>query len=120
VATFYPYLPDLSIAQVMFLAGLTIAILGALALPHGPGVRWLRRPAAVITTALRTSAGLPEAVLRSAPTRQRPSGAIVPLAAPVQAAARRFAALPAPTRHAWLVQHLAALRARRITLAQLP
>src|SRR5438034_2441813 len=33
VATFYPYLPDLSIAQVMFLAGLTIAILGALALP---------------------------------------------------------------------------------------
>jgi hypothetical protein len=286
VATFYPYLPDLSIAQVMFLAGLTIAILGALALPNGSGVRWLRRPAAVITTAgllaagtavalagtgkldahgmiaipalhdtandrplryspvcsrtaipvclnpactsylpatavaltpvlneiaglpgaptrvsqaaatyhqdtgnsvsvsmagpslsgtppvfrlllpfqlpgpsmstselaaavrstagpalvasvvgdgpgatpaqravaaaLRTSVGLPEAVLRSAPTRQRPSGAIVPLPAPVQAAARRFAALPALSRHAWLVQHLAVLRAGRITLAQLP
>src|SRR5439155_8125395 len=56
VATFYPYLPDLSIAQVMFLAGLTIAILGALALPAGRG-RWLRRPAAVITTAGLLAAG---------------------------------------------------------------
>ena len=36
------------------------------------------------------------------------------------AAARRFAALPAATRHAWLAAHLAALRAGRITLAQLP
>ena len=39
---------------------------------------------------------------------------------PAYAAAVRFAALPAPTRHAWLVQHLAALRAGRITLAQIP
>jgi hypothetical protein len=286
VATFYPYLPDLSIAQVMFLAGLTIAILGTLALSNGSGVRWLRWPAAAcaaaglltagtavmlagtgrlddhgmiaipalhdaandrplrytpvcsrtaipvclnpayasylpatvaaltpvlneiaglpgaparvsqaaatyhqdtgnsvsvsmagpslsgtppvfrlllpfqlpgptmsaselaaavrstagpalvagvagdgpgatpaqqaVAAALRTSAGLPEAVLRSAPTRQHPSGVIVPLPAPVQAAARRFAALPAPARHAWLVRHLAALQAGRITLAQLP
>ena len=285
VATFYPYLPDLSIAQVLFLAGLTIAILGTLALPAGRG-RWLRRPAAVITTAgllatgtavalagtgkldahgmiaipalhdaasdrplrytpvcnrtaipvclnpaytsylpatdaaltpvlneiaglpgaparisqaaatyhqgtgnslsismagpsfsgtppvfrlllpfqlpgptmstseltatvrstagpalvasvtgdgpganpaqravaaaLRTSAGLPQSVLRTAPTRQRPNGAIVPLPVPVQTAARRFAALPPQARHAWLVRHLAALRAGRITLAQLP
>jgi hypothetical protein len=73
-----------------------------------------------VAAALRTSAGLPEAALRSAPTRQRPNGAIVPLPAPVQAAARRFAALPASARHTWLVRHLAALRARRITLAQLP
>ena len=36
VATFYPYLPDLPIAQIMFLAGLTVAVLGALALPGGP------------------------------------------------------------------------------------
>jgi hypothetical protein len=285
-ATFYPYLPDLSIAQIMFLAGLTIAILGALALPSGRSGRWLRRPAAVITmagllaagtavalagtgtldahgmiaipalhdaandrplryapacshtaipvclnpaytsylpataaaltpvlneiaglpgaparisqaavnyqqgtgnsvsvsmagpplsgtppvfhllfpfqlsgptmtssevaaavrstagpgivaeaigdgpgatpaqravaAALRTSAGLPEAVLRTAPSRQRPNGSIVPLPVPVQAAARRFAALPATARHAWLVRHLAALRAGRVTLAQLP
>jgi len=39
---------------------------------------------------------------------------------PAYAAARRFAALPAPARHAWLLRHLAALRAGRITLAQLP
>jgi hypothetical protein len=83
----------------------------------GPGATPAQR---AVAAALRISAGLPEAVLQSAPTRQRPSGAIVPLPVPVQAAARRFAALPASARHAWLVQHLAALRAGRITLAQLP
>jgi len=38
----------------------------------------------------------------------------------VAAAAQRFAALPAATRHAWLASHLAALRAGQLTLAQLP
>jgi len=38
----------------------------------------------------------------------------------ISAAARRFAALPASARHAWLAAHLAALRAGHITLAQLP
>ena len=57
VATFYPYLPDLAIAQVMFLAGLTVAVLGALALPAGPGGRWLRRPAAAVTAAGLLAAG---------------------------------------------------------------
>jgi hypothetical protein len=38
----------------------------------------------------------------------------------VSAAAARFGALPAAARHAWLAAHLAALRAGRITLAQLP
>jgi hypothetical protein len=47
VATFYPYLPDLSIVQVMFTAGLTVAILGALGIPVAR-MRWL---AAVITAA---------------------------------------------------------------------
>ena len=282
--TFYSYLPDLSIAQVMFLTGLTAAVLGAMALLNGPGRGWLRRPAAVITTAgllaagtavalagtgeldahgmiaipalhdaasdrplrytpvcshtaipvclnpafasylpaaataltpvlsevaglpgaparisqaaatyrqsagnfvavglagppvsgtppvfrfllpsqlpgptmttgelaaavrstagpaivasvigdglgatqsqravaaaLRMSVGLPQSV-QPAPTRQRPN-ATVPLPEPVQSAARRFAALPASARHSWLVQHLSALRAGRITLAQLP
>ena len=32
VATFYPYLPDLSMAQVMFLGGITLAVLGGLGL----------------------------------------------------------------------------------------
>ncbi len=40
VASFYPYLPDLSIAQVMFAAGLTVAILGALGMPVAR-MRWL-------------------------------------------------------------------------------
>ena len=57
VGTFYHYLPDLSIAQVMFLAGLTIAVLAALTLPSGPGGRWLRRPAAAVTAAGLLAAG---------------------------------------------------------------
>jgi hypothetical protein len=43
-----------------------------------------------------------------------------PVTGPVYAAARRFAALPAAARHAWLAAHLPALRAGRLTLAQLP
>ena len=39
---------------------------------------------------------------------------------PAFAAAHRFAALPSAARHAWLARHLAALRAGRITVAQLP
>jgi hypothetical protein len=38
----------------------------------------------------------------------------------VTAAAARFAALPAATRHTWLAANLAALKAGRVTLAQLP
>jgi hypothetical protein len=57
VGTFYPYLPDLAIAQVIFLAGLTVAVLGAVVLPKGSVGRWLRRPAAVITTAGMLAAG---------------------------------------------------------------
>jgi hypothetical protein len=40
--------------------------------------------------------------------------------AQIAAAAQRFAALPAATRHAWLASHLAGLRAGQLTLAQLP
>jgi hypothetical protein len=57
LATFYPYLPDLPIAQVMFLAGLTAALLGVLGLPAGSGGRWLRRSAAAITAAGLLAAG---------------------------------------------------------------
>jgi len=39
---------------------------------------------------------------------------------PVYTAARRFAALPASARHAWLTEYLATIRAGRLTLAQLP
>ena len=57
VATFYPYLPDLSLAQVMFLAGLTVAALGVLGLPQGYGSRGLRRFAAALTAAGLLAAG---------------------------------------------------------------
>jgi hypothetical protein len=39
---------------------------------------------------------------------------------PAAQAAKRFAALTPDARHAWLAGHLAALRAGRVTLAQLP
>jgi len=54
---FYPYLPDLPIAQVMFLAGLAAAALGALGLPAAAGARWLRAAAAVLTAAGLAAAG---------------------------------------------------------------
>jgi hypothetical protein len=51
-----------------------------------------------------------------------PGNGVPPLApgSPADAAAKRFAALPATARHAWLVDHLTALRAGRITLGELP
>jgi hypothetical protein len=57
VATFYHYVPDLSVVQIMFVAGLTMAILGALGLPAGSGGRWLRRCAAASTAAGLLAAG---------------------------------------------------------------
>jgi hypothetical protein len=57
VATFYRYLPDLSIAQVMFLAGITIALLGVLGVLPGAGGRWLRGAAAVIIAVGLAAAG---------------------------------------------------------------
>jgi hypothetical protein len=57
VGTFYHYLPDLSIAQVMFLAGIAGAVLGALGLPAGSGGRWLRGSAAAVTVAGLLAAG---------------------------------------------------------------
>lgn len=54
-ATFYPYVPDLSIAQLMFLAGLTLALLGAVAW-QGGGPR-VRAASAVVAMAGLLAAG---------------------------------------------------------------
>jgi hypothetical protein len=54
-ATFFPYAPDLSIAQLMFLVGLAVAVLGALALA-GSGRR-VRAAAAVVAAAGLLAAG---------------------------------------------------------------
>jgi hypothetical protein len=48
---FYPYLPDLPIARIIFLAGILAAFLGLLGLPARAGGRWLRGTAAVVTLA---------------------------------------------------------------------
>jgi len=55
VATFYPFLPDLSIAQVMLLAGFTLALLGVLTLPASG--RAARTVAAGLTGAGLLAAG---------------------------------------------------------------
>jgi hypothetical protein len=57
MATFYPYVPDLAIAQVIFPAGLAVALLAALALPRGSGGRRLRAAAAAVTAAGLAAAG---------------------------------------------------------------
>jgi hypothetical protein len=74
VATFYRYLPDLSIAQVMFTAGLSAAVLGGLGLPavNGPRLRWL---AALVTAAGLGAAGT--AVTLTGTGRLDPHGMIV-------------------------------------------
>jgi hypothetical protein len=54
-ATFYPYAADLSIAQLMFLAGLVLAVLGALALPASG--RRVQAAAAVVAVAGVLTAG---------------------------------------------------------------
>ena len=57
MAIFYPYLPDLAITQVLFLAGLAAAVLGALGLRAAAGGRWLRCAAAVAAAAGLAAAG---------------------------------------------------------------
>jgi hypothetical protein len=75
VGAYYHYLPDLSIAQVMFTTGLTLAVLGALgasAVMNGPRLRWL---AALIAAAGLAAAGT--AVALAGTGRLDPHGMIV-------------------------------------------
>ena len=73
---FYPYLPDLPIARVMFLAGIAVAALGLLGLPAQAGGPWLRRGAAVITLAGVAAAGC--AVGLAGTARLGPHGMVIP------------------------------------------
>jgi len=57
LATFYRYLPDLPIAQLIFLGGCTAALLGILGVPAGAGGRWLRGSAATLAVAGVVAAG---------------------------------------------------------------
>ena len=73
---FYPYLPDLAIAQVMFLAGLAAAALGAIGLPAAAGGRWLRGAAAAVTVAGLAAAGT--AVSLAGTARVEAHGIVIP------------------------------------------
>ena len=75
-----------------------------------------------VQAALLRGAGIPFAAQPElmATTKNGPGPAPGPATGPVYAAARRLAALPAAARHAWLAAHLAALRAGRLTLRELP
>ena len=73
---FYPYLPDLPIARIMFLAGIAVAALGLLGLPAAGGGPGLRRAAAVVTlagvAAAVTAVGLADTA------RLGPHGMVIP------------------------------------------
>jgi len=73
---FYPYVPDLAIAQAVFLAGLSAAALGTLGLPAAAGGRWLRRAAAVVTAAGLAAAGTGVALAGTA--RLEAHGMVIP------------------------------------------
>jgi hypothetical protein len=75
-----------------------------------------------VQAALLRGAGIPFAAQPGlmATTKNGPGPPPGPATGPVYAAARRLATLPAGARHAWLAAHLAALRAGRLTLKDLP
>jgi hypothetical protein len=73
---FYPYLPDLPIARMMFLAGIAVAALGLLGLPARAGGAWLRRAAVVVTLAGVAAALTASGLARTA--RLTPPGMVIP------------------------------------------
>jgi hypothetical protein len=73
---FYPWLPDLPIAQIMFLAGIGVAALGLTGLPARAGSKWLRHAAALITLASVALAGT--AVELASTARLTPQGPVIP------------------------------------------
>jgi hypothetical protein len=74
--TFYPWLPDLPIARVMFLGGIAVAALGLLGLPRRAGGAGLRLAAAVVTLAGVAAAGT--AVGLAGTARLEPNGLVIP------------------------------------------
>ena len=98
---FYPYLPDLPIARVMFLAGIAVVALSLLGLPASAGGPLLRRAAAAVThrrggvdrdrdRAGRYRQGRAERHGHSRPARrgQRPADSLYPGLRPAQRGCR--------------------------------
>jgi hypothetical protein len=73
---FYPYLPDLPIARMIFLAGIAMAAVGVLGIPARAGGAWLRRAAAVVTLAGLAAAGTAVGLARTA--QLTPNGIVIP------------------------------------------
>jgi hypothetical protein len=73
---FYPYLPDLPIARILFLAGILVALLGLIGLPGRSGGRWLRRTAALVT--LAGVAATASAVGLAGTAQSGPQGVAIP------------------------------------------
>jgi hypothetical protein len=73
---FYPWLPDLPIARIMFLAGIAAAALGVTGLPARAGGPWLRRATAVVTLAGVALAGT--AVGLASTSREAAEGVVIP------------------------------------------
>ncbi|MFC4589636.1 hypothetical protein [Sphaerisporangium corydalis] len=69
---FHPFLPDLSITQLIFLSGLTIAALAALGLPAGSGPWRVRRVCAALVVPGLVAAGI--AVRLTSTARLQPQG----------------------------------------------
>jgi hypothetical protein len=73
---FYPWLPDLPIARIIFLAGIAVAAVGLTGLPARAGGLWLRRAAAVVTLAGVATAGTAVGLADTA--RLGPHGVVIP------------------------------------------
>jgi hypothetical protein len=72
----YPYLPDLSIARIILMVGLTLALLGLTGLPARAGAPALRRAAAVVTVAGLALAGTAIGLVDTA--HLGPHGVVIP------------------------------------------
>ncbi len=73
---FYPYLPDLPMARILFLAGLAVAAIGLTGLPERAAGPRLRRAAAAVTLAGVAAAGTAVGLADTA--RLGPHGMVIP------------------------------------------
>jgi hypothetical protein len=71
---FYPWLPDLPIARIIFLVGIAVAVIGLTGLPARAGGRRLRQVAVVVTLA---GVALTGTAVRLATTAQISAGGVV-------------------------------------------
>ncbi len=126
---FYPWLPDLPIARILFLAGIAVAALGACGLPARAGGPWLRRAAAVVTLAGTATAGT--GIELASTARLSADGVVIPALhdaandAPIAytAACGRAAGVPVclnPAYRRWLPDVTAALEPVLAEVAGLP